>query len=59
MGGAALMGVGGVLAVGCTIGQGFPTLSVLSMSVPIVIVAVLRGARLGLFMLVERGAARR
>jgi len=59
MGGAALMGVGGVLALGCTIGQGLSALSVLSLSAPITILAILAGARAGLFLLVERGALQR
>jgi len=59
MGGAALMGIGGVLAFGCTVGQGLSALSVLSMSAPIVIVAIMLGARAGLFLLVERGALQR
>jgi len=59
MGGAALMGVGGVLAFGCTVGQGLSALSVMAMSAPIVIVAIMLGARGGLFLLVERGALHR
>lgn len=54
--GALLMGVGGVIAVGCTIGQGLSAMSLLSASAPVTIVAVLAGARAGLFVLVE-GAA--
>lgn len=50
--GAALMGVGGVLAVGCTIGQGLSALSVLAPSAPLVILAILLGARGGLLWLV-------
>ena len=59
MGGAALMGVGGVLAFGCTVGQGLSAVSVLAMSAPIVIVAIMLGARAGLFVLVEGGALQR
>ncbi|MEO1774862.1 MAG: YeeE/YedE family protein [Pseudomonadota bacterium] len=54
--GAVMMGVGGVLAVGCTVGQGLSALSVLSVSAPITIAAMAAGARLGLFALVERTA---
>ncbi|MEL7348888.1 MAG: YeeE/YedE thiosulfate transporter family protein, partial [Pseudomonadota bacterium] len=54
--GAVMMGVGGVLAVGCTVGQGLSALSVLSVSSPITIAAMAAGARLGLFTLVERTA---
>ncbi len=51
--GAAMMGVGGVLAVGCTIGQGLSALSLLSLSAPVAIVSILVGARIGLYLLVE------
>jgi uncharacterized membrane protein YedE/YeeE len=57
--GAASMGIGGVLAVGCTVGQGLSALSVLSASAPVTIIAILVGARAGLFMLVERTAVQR
>lgn len=53
MAGAALMGVGGVLARGCTIGQGMSAASALAISAPIVIVGVLIGAKLGLSLLLE------
>ncbi|MGF1446980.1 MAG: YeeE/YedE family protein [Pikeienuella sp.] len=55
--GAALMGVGGVFAGGCTIGQGLSALSLLSVSAPLVILAIFAGARLGLYVLVERSAS--
>ncbi|MDH3667535.1 MAG: YeeE/YedE family protein [Paracoccaceae bacterium] len=51
--GAAMMGVGGVLAAGCTIGQGLSALSLLSLSAPVAIVSILVGARIGLYLLVE------
>lgn len=51
--GAAMMGVGGVLAAGCTIGQGLSALSLLSLSAPVTIVSILIGARFGLYLLVE------
>ena len=51
--GAALMGFGGVLARGCTIGQGLSAASALSLSAPIVLVSMVLGARLGLAYLVE------
>ena len=61
--GAGLMGIGGILALGCTIGQGLSALSVLAPSAPVVIVSIMVGARLGLYLLVEglplRRAARR
>lgn len=51
--GAVLMGVGGVLALGCSVGQGLAALSVLSASAPVVILSIFVGARIGLFLLVE------
>ena len=51
--GAALMGLGGVLARGCTIGQGISAASALSLSTPIVVMTIVIGARLGLLSLVE------
>ena len=51
--GAGLMGFGGVLAKGCTIGQGLSASSVLSVSAPIAIVCMIVGARVGLYYLVE------
>jgi len=59
IGGAAMMGVGGVLALGCSIGQGLSALSVLSVSAPVVIVSIFAGARIGLFLLVEGKVASR
>ena len=46
--GAALMGFGGVLALGCTIGQGLSAASLLTFSAPIVICSIAIGARIGL-----------
>lgn len=51
--GAALMGVGGVLARGCTIGQGLTGSSTLSIAAPIAVLAMVAGARLGLSHLIE------
>lgn len=51
--GALLMGLGGVLAAGCTIGQGVSAASLLAVSVPITICSILFGARLGLAYLLE------
>ena len=66
--GAVLMGVGGVFALGCTIGQGISAASLLTISAPIVLVSIAVGARLGLawilegsirhaFLRIERGPA--
>jgi len=46
--GAALMGFGGVLALGCTIGQGLSAASLMTISAPIVIISIAVGARIGL-----------
>ncbi|MGQ7791585.1 YeeE/YedE family protein [Faunimonas sp. B44] len=51
--GAMLMGVGGVMAGGCTIGQGVSAASTLAVSAPIVMLAIIAGARLGLAWLME------
>lgn len=51
--GAIFMGVGGILAVGCTIGQGVSAASLLAVSVPVTICSILIGARLGLAWLLE------
>lgn len=51
--GAMLMGFGGVLALGCTIGQGISAASLLAVSVPITMGCILLGARLGLSYLLE------
>lgn len=46
--GAALMGTGGVLALGCTIGQGITGMSTLSLGSLIAIAAIIVGGLLGL-----------
>ena len=51
--GAALMGFGGILALGCTIGQGVSAASLMAISAPISLAAILLGARLGLGWLLE------
>ena len=51
--GALLMGLGGVLARGCTIGQGLTGLSTLSIAAPIAVFAMVVGARVGLAYLVD------
>jgi uncharacterized membrane protein YedE/YeeE len=51
--GAIMMGAGGVLAGGCTIGQGLTAGSVLALSWPLAVGGMVLGARLGLYILVE------
>lgn len=50
--GAALMGPGAVLALGCSIGQGLSAFSVLAFSAPIAFLAIFAGAALGLRQLI-------
>ena len=50
--GAALMGSGAVLAMGCTIGQGLSAMSVLAWSAPVTLAAIVAGAVLGLRQLI-------
>ncbi|NVK47757.1 MAG: YeeE/YedE family protein [Rhodobacteraceae bacterium] len=50
--GAALMGVGAVVAFGCTVGQGLSAFSVLAYSAPVTIAAIIAGAALGLRQLI-------
>jgi len=50
--GAALMGVGAVLAMGCTIGQGLSAFSVLAFSAPLTFAAIFAGAAFGLRQLI-------
>lgn len=57
VGGAVLMGFGGVLAGGCTIGQGLTAGSVLALTWPITVAGMILGARLGIAVLVEGGIA--
>ncbi|MEO0390824.1 MAG: YeeE/YedE family protein [Pseudomonadota bacterium] len=51
--GAALMGPGAVLAVGCSVGQGISAFSMLAYSAPVAFVSILAGAALGLRQLIS------
>lgn len=51
--GAVLMGVGGILAGGCTIGQGLTAGSLTAVSWVIAVPCLMLGARLGILVLVE------
>ncbi|MDW4497938.1 YeeE/YedE family protein [Sulfitobacter sp. D35] len=46
--GAALMGAGAVIAVGCSVGQGLSGFSVLAFSAPLTLAAIVLGAVIGL-----------
>jgi len=51
--GAALMGVGGVFSLGCTVGQGLSAASVLAISAPVAVCSMMVGAWCGLQWLVN------
>lgn len=51
--GAVLMGFGGVLALGCTVGQGISAASLLAISVPVTMFFIGLGARMGLAFMLE------
>ncbi|NND42137.1 MAG: YeeE/YedE family protein [Silicimonas sp.] len=51
--GAAMMGVGAVVALGCTVGQGLSAFSVLAFSAPVTMVAIFAGASIGLRQLIS------
>lgn len=53
--GAALMGIGGVVAMGCTIGQGLTGFATLAWSGPVTLAAICAGAYVGLQQLVAAG----
>ena len=46
--GAALMGAGAILAMGCSVGQGLSAMSVLAYGAPLTLAAIFAGAALGL-----------
>lgn len=50
--GAGIMGVGAVIAVGCSIGQGLTAFSLLAFSAPVTFAAIFAGAALGLRQLI-------
>lgn len=51
--GAFLMGVGAVLAVGCSIGQGLTAFATLAYSAPVVLLCIFIGAAIGLRQLIH------
>ncbi|WP_436643409.1 YeeE/YedE family protein [Microbaculum sp. FT89] len=54
--GGVMMGIGGVFAMGCTVGQGITAVSTLAISAPVVIASIGLGARMGLAWLLEGSA---
>lgn len=53
VGGAVLMGIGGVIAMGCSIGQGVTGMATLAWSGPVTLVAIVVGAIVGLRQLIS------
>jgi len=51
--GASLMGIGSVLALGCSVGQGLSALSVLAYSAPVTLTSIMIGAAIGLRQLIQ------
>ncbi|MEZ5797039.1 MAG: YeeE/YedE family protein [Paracoccaceae bacterium] len=52
VGGAALMGIGGVVALGCSVGQGVTAFATLAWSGPVTLAAIAAGALVGLRQLI-------
>ena len=52
VGGAALMGIGGVIAMGCSVGQGITGFAALAWSGPVTLIAIACGALVGLHRLI-------
>ncbi|WP_180996072.1 YeeE/YedE family protein [Tabrizicola aquatica] len=52
VGGAALMGIGGVVAMGCSVGQGVTGFATLAWSGPVTLAAIIAGAMVGLRQLI-------
>ncbi|OWY12270.1 YeeE/YedE family protein [Thioclava sp. F34-6] len=51
--GAALMGIGGTIAVGCSIGQGVSAMAVLAFSAPVTLASIVIGGLIGLRQLIH------
>jgi len=51
--GASIMGIGAVISLGCSVGQGLTAFSTLSYSAPLTLLSIYLGARIGLFQLIE------
>ncbi|MDO9525166.1 MAG: YeeE/YedE thiosulfate transporter family protein, partial [Gemmobacter sp.] len=52
VGGAVLMGIGGVVAMGCSVGQGVTAVAALAWSGPVTLAAIVVGALFGLRQLI-------
>ncbi|MFD0979480.1 YeeE/YedE family protein [Tropicimonas aquimaris] len=53
IGGAVMMGAGGAVAIGCSVGQGLSAFSLLAFSAPLTLGAIMIGAWLGLRQLIH------
>ncbi len=53
VGGAALMGIGGVIAIGCSVGQGLSAFATLAYSGPVTLTAIAAGGIVGLRQLLH------
>lgn len=53
VGGAVLMGIGGVIALGCSVGQGLTGFATLAWSGPVTLAAIVAGAAVGLRQLIR------
>ncbi len=53
VGGAVLMGIGGVVAMGCSVGQGVTAFAALAWSGPVTLMAIVCGALIGLRQLIS------
>jgi len=51
--GAVMMGIGGVLAVGCSVGQGISAMALLSINAPLALSSIFIGAYFGLNHLIS------
>jgi len=51
--GAVLMGIGAVIAIGCSVGQGLSAFSVLAYGAPVTLACIVVGAAIGLRQLIE------
>lgn len=51
--GAAIMGLGAIISIGCTVGQGITAFSLLAISAPVTFLAIFAGAAIGLRQLIE------
>ncbi|MGD9294213.1 MAG: YeeE/YedE family protein [Roseobacter sp.] len=51
--GAAIMGPGAIIAVGCSVGQGISAFSLLAFSAPVTFIAIFAGAAIGLRQLIS------